>query len=131
MTDPQTAQSSAIRLAELSNEVEELEASRLLLIQRLEKLRAQLLESGNRTATIRASVDFLSEQLTDIAIAQMDLLEAELREVGLGVENSKRESVSLLFESSSIEETIAEAEDELERLSQSILEGKAKTPRGH
>src|SRR5687767_1069163 len=105
MTDPRIAQATAIKLTEISNEVEELEDSRLALIQRLEGLRTNLLETGSRTATIRASLDFLTEHLTDVALAQMSLLEAELREVGLGVEAVQRESSTLLFESSSLEET--------------------------
>lgn len=131
MTDPQSAQSTAIRLAELSNEIEELEASRSSLLQRLDKLRATLLETGSRTATARATLDFLMEHLTDVALAQMSLLEAELREVGFGAETTGRESLSLLFEATSLEETIAESEDEIERLSRLVLEGKAKNPRGH
>ena len=131
MTDPRIAQATAIKLSEISNEVEELEASRLALILRLEGLRTNLLETGSRTATIRASLDFLTEHLTDVALAQMSLLEAELREVGLGVEAVQRDSSTLLFESSSLEETILDSEEELENLSRLILEGKAKNPRGH
>ena len=131
MTDPRIAQATAIKLTEISNEVEELEASRLALILRLEGLRTNLLETGSRTATIRASLDFLTEHLTDVALAQMSLLEAELREVGLGVEAVQRDSSTLLFESSSLEETILDSEEELENLSRLILEGKAKNPRGH
>ena len=131
MTDPRIAQATAIKLTEISNEVEELEASRLALIQRLDGLRTNLLETGSRTATIRASLDFLTEHLTDVALSQMSLLEAELREVGLGVEAAQRESSTLLFESSSLEETILDSEEELENLSRLILEGKAKNPRGH
>jgi hypothetical protein len=131
MTDPRTAQATALELAEISNEVDDLEASRLALIQRLELLRSSLLETGSRTATIRASLDFLTEHLTDVALAQMSLLEAELREVGFGVETANREAAALLFESNSIEETITDSEDELENLSRLILEGRAKNLRGH
>jgi hypothetical protein len=131
MTDPRIAQATAIKLTEISNEVEELEASRLSLMQRLDGLRFILLETGSRTAIIRASLDFLTEHLTDVAHAQMSLLEAELREVGLGVEAVQRDSSTLLFESGSLEETISDSEEELENLSRLILEGKAKNPRGH
>lgn len=131
MTDPLTSQSTAIRLADLSNEIEEIEASRLALIQRLDALRATLLDTGSRTATVRACLDFLTEHLTDLAIAHMGILEAELREVGFGIERANRESASLHFESSSMEETVTESEDELEDLSRLILEGRARNPRGH
>ena len=131
MTDPRIAQSTAIRLTELSDELDEIEASRLALIKRLDALRSTLMDSGSRTATIRASIDFFTEHLTDIAIAQMSLLEAELGEVGLRVETSTLESASMIFESGSIEETLVDSEDELEQLSRIILEGKVKNPRGH
>jgi hypothetical protein len=131
MTDPLTAQSTAIKLAELSHEIEELETSRLSVLQRLEKLQSLLIASGNRTTTARASVDFLTEHLTDIAIAQVRLLEAEVREIASGLEGLSRESMGVAFESNSLEETFNDVEEEIEHLSMFVLEGKVKASRGH
>lgn len=131
MTDPLTAQNTAIKLAEISHEIEELEASRFSILQRIEKLRSLLVASANRTTTARASIDFLTEHLTDIAIAQVRLLEAEVREMASGIEGLSKDSVSLAFESSSLEETMNEVEDEIERISVIVLEGNGKASRGH
>jgi len=131
MTDPLTAQLTAIKLAEISHEIEELESSRLSILQRIEKLRTSLLAAGNRTTTARASADFLTEHLTEIAIAQVRLLEAEVREIASGLENLSRESVTATFESNSLDETFNEVEEEFERISMIVLDGNAKTSRGH
>lgn len=131
MTDPLTAQLTAIKLSELSHEIEELENNRLSVLQRIETLRSLLLANGNRTTTARASVDFLTEHLTDIAISQVRLLEAEVREIASGLEGLGKESFSIAFESQSLEETYSEVEDEVERVSMMVLEGKVKASRGH
>ncbi|MBI3650028.1 MAG: hypothetical protein HY231_03145 [Acidobacteria bacterium] len=131
MTDPFTAQSTAIKLAELSHEIEELESSRQAILQRLDKLRALVLTSGNRALTARASVDFLTDHLTEIAFAQVRLLEAEVREIASGLESLSRESVTLAFESGSLDDTMAEVEDEIERISGLVLDGNCKPSRGH
>ncbi len=131
MTDPLTAQLTAIKLADLSHEIEELESSRLSVLQRLEKLRSLLIASGNRTTTARASVDFLTEHMTDIAFAQVRLLEAEVREIASGLEGLSRESFSVAFESSSLDETFNEVEEDIEHISMIVLEGKVKATRGH
>jgi hypothetical protein len=131
MTDPLTAQLTAIKLAEISHEIEELESSRLSILQRIEKLRTLLVAAGNRTTTARASADFLTEHLTEIAIAQVRLLEAEVREIASGLENLSRESVTAAFESSSLDETFNEVEEEFERISMIVLDGNAKPSRGH
>lgn len=131
MTDPLTAQTTAIKLAEISHEIEELESSRQAVLHRIEKLRSLLIASGNRTSTARASVDFLTDHLTEIAFAQVRLLEAEVREIASGLESLNRESASMAFESGSLDETINEVEDEIERISTIVLDGKGKTSRGH
>jgi chromosome segregation ATPase len=131
MTDPLTAQLTAIKLAELSHEIEELETTRLSVLQRIEKLRSVLMTSGNRTTSARASVDFLTEHLTDIAIAQVRLLEAEVREIASGLEGLGRESFSVAFESNSLDETYNDVEEEIEHISMIVLEGKVKPSRGH
>jgi chromosome segregation ATPase len=131
MTDPLTAQTTAIKLAEISHEIEELESGRLSVLQRIEKLRSLLITSGNRTSTARASVDFLTEHLTEIAFAQVRLLEAEVREIANGLESLSQESATMTFETGSLDETISEVEDEIERISMIVLEGKSKTSRGH
>ena len=131
MTDPLTAQLTAIKLAEISHEVEELESSRLSILQRIEKLRSLLIAAGNRTTTARASADFLTEHLTEIAIAQVRLLEAEVREIASGLENLSRESITAAFESNSLDETFNDVEEEFERISMIVLDGNVKTSRGH
>jgi hypothetical protein len=131
MTDPLTAQLTAIKLAEISHEIEELETTRLSVLQRIEKLRSLLMTSGNRTTSARASVDFLTEHLTDIAIAQVRLLEAEVREIASGLEGLGRESFSVAFESNSLDETYNDVEEEIEHISMIVLEGKVKPSRGH
>lgn len=131
MTDPLTAQMTAIKLAEIAHEIDELESNRLSILQRIEKLRSHILAAGNRTTSARASADFLTEHLTEIAIAQVRLLEAEVREIASGLEHLGKESFSAAFESSSLDETFTDVEEEIERLSMMVLSGEAKTSRGH
>jgi chromosome segregation ATPase len=131
MTDPLTAQLTAIKLAEIAHEIEELESSRLSILQRIERLRSLLMAAGNRTTTARASTDFLTEHMTDVAIAQVRLLEAEVREIASGLDHLGRESNSAAFETNSLEDTFNDVEEEIERLSMVVLSGEVKSSRGH
>ncbi len=121
-----------MRLAELSHEIEELEDSRAAMLARLDKLRAALIASGNRTTAMRASVDLLCEHFTNLMTTMTELhaLEQEMQDIGREIAQSGRESSLLSFEADSLQEMLEEAEDELERLS-AILQGKARHPRGH
>jgi chromosome segregation ATPase len=131
MKDPAIAQASVIMLAELTQEIEDLELSRQAILQRLDSLRTLLLNAGNQTTKLRASVDLLSEHMTDLAFAEVIKLENEIRKIGLGLTNADKETSLLLFEGESLEETLADTEDDLERFSQYIIEGKPKLTRGH
>ena len=51
MNDPRAAEATALRLAELSHEIDELESSRAALLKRVDALRTTLLLAGNRTTT--------------------------------------------------------------------------------
>jgi len=131
MKDPATQQATAIRLAEISHEIDELESSRLLMLERVERLREQILKSGNRTTSVRASVDLLSEHLSDIAFAEMIKLETHMRDLGIGFDSINQDFDSLRFETESLDHSIADMEDDLERLSHNVIDGKSKYPRGH
>ncbi len=131
MKDPATQQATAIRLTELSHEIDNLEASRLLILDRVERLREVILKSGNRTTSVRASVDLLSEHLTDIAFAEMIKLETHMRDLGITFDAIHQEFDSLYFETESLDYSITDLEDDLERLSHNATDDKPKYPRGH
>jgi len=132
MTDPRNAEAAAMRLAELSHEIEELEDSRAALIKRVDQIRATLIMAGNRAITMRASIDLLCEHLTNMVttMAELHALEQEIQDVGRGIEENERGSSMLSFEADSFQEMLDEAEEELERLSL-LLQGKARPTRGH
>jgi len=119
----------ASRLARLLRDIEELEKTRTALLQRVERTRSSLLVAGNRTAAIRASVDLLCDHITDVvaSAAEMSMLEAADR----GVEEVRRESSGLAFEAESLQETLDEADEELERLSSILVERRGKHSKGH
>jgi chromosome segregation ATPase len=133
MNDPRTAEATAIKLAELSHEVDELETNRASLLKRIDAMRAALLSVGNRTTAMRASVDLLCEHISNVVMAMTELraLEEEINEIGQGLAGSTEEVVNLSFESESLSDTLDEAEEELERLSSILIEGKRRNPRGH
>jgi chromosome segregation ATPase len=131
MKDPAAQQATAIRLAEVSHELDDLEASRLLLLERIERLREKVLKSGNRATSTRAAVDLLSEHITDVAFAEMMKLETHLRDLGIGFDSILQDFDSLHFESESLDHSISDVEDEVERVSRQMLDGKSKYPRGH
>jgi len=133
MNDPRTAETTAIRLAELSHELDELETSRIALIKRVDALRATLIAGGNRTTAMRASIDLLCEHITNLVTAMADLraLEAEMREIGQRLDGAEDDAQRMGFESDSLSETLDEAEEELERLSSILIDGRERHPRGH
>jgi uncharacterized coiled-coil DUF342 family protein len=133
MNDPRAAEATAIRLAELSHEIDELEMSRNALLKRVETLRNALLTAGNRTTSMRASVDLLCEHIAGVvtAMAELRALEAEIRDMGFEMTANSRNTVNLVFEADSLSETLDEAEDEMEQLSSILTEGKSRDSRGH
>jgi chromosome segregation ATPase len=132
MTDPQNAEAAAMRLAELSHEIEELEDSRAALLERVDRLRAYLIASGNRTLSMRASIEMLCEHLTNLVTTMADLhaIEQEMQEIGRGVADGDKDATAISFEADSLQEMLDDAEEELERLS-AILQGRSRHPRGH
>ena len=132
MNERRPSETAAIRLAELSSELDELESSRAALLKRVESTRDELLTAGDRIAAVRASVDLLCEHMADVvSIDELRLIEDEIRDIGMGVDELGKESTRQSFESDSLRETLDEAEQELERLSEILVEGKARNPRGH
>src|SRR5215510_3780985 len=131
MKDPAAQQATAIRLAEVSHELDDLEASRLLLLERIERLREKVLKSGNRATSTRAAVDLLSEHITDVAFAEMMKLETHLRDLGIGFDSILQDFDSLHFESESLDHSVSDIEEDVERVSRQMTDGKSKYPRGH
>jgi len=123
----------ASRLARLLRDIEELEKTRTALLQRVERTRSGLVVAGNRTAAIRASVDLLCDHITDVvsSSAEMSMLEHDIQASDRGVEEIQRESSGLAFESESLQETLDEADEELERLSSILVERRGKHSKGH
>jgi chromosome segregation ATPase len=133
MTDQRIAESAAIKLAELSREIDELENGRAALLDRLDRVRGTLLLAGNRTTAMRASVDLLCEHVSNVVMAMAELraLEDEMREIGGGLSDNTQASSGLSFEANGLLDSLDEAEDQLERLSSILVEGKVRPPRGH
>ena len=133
MNDPRAAEATAIQLAELSHEIDELENSRAALLQRVEALRSTLLAAGNRTTSMRASVDLLCEHIAGVvnAMAELRELEIEIRDRRMEMAVSTRETGNLVFEADSLQDTLDEAEEEMERLSVILTDGKIRQLRGH
>lgn len=123
----------ASRLAHLLSDVEELEKTRTALLNRIESARARLLAAGNRTAAIRASVDLLCDHITEVVTAAtgLSILDQEMHDIEQGVKEAARDALGLGFETDSLQETIDEADEELERLSSILVERRGKHSRGH
>jgi predicted nucleic acid-binding Zn-ribbon protein len=123
----------ASRLARLLRDVEELEKTRSALLQRVDRARSGLVLAGDRTAAIRASVDLLCDHISDVvtAAAEMTILEHEIQEADRNLEEVRREVSGLAFESESLQETLDEADEELERLSSILVERRGKHSKGH
>jgi len=123
----------ASRLARLLSDIEELEKARTALLSRVDNARARLLAAGNRTAEIRASVDLLCDHITEVTTAatELSILDQEMRDVEQGVKEAVSETSRLGFETDSVQDTLDEAEEELERLSSILVERRGKHTRGH
>jgi hypothetical protein len=123
----------ATKLARLLRDIEELEKTRSALLERVEKTRSDLIAAGNRTASIRASVDLFCDHLTDVATAaaELSLIEQDIQTTDRGLEEARKEASGSEFESDSLRETLDEADDELERLSSIFVDRKVKHPKGH
>ena len=123
----------ASRLARLLRDIEELEKTRSALLQRVERTRSGLVSAGDRTAAIRASVDLLCDHISDVvtAAAEMTILEHEIQEADRNLEEVRREVAGMAFESDSLQETLDEADEELERLSSILVERRGKHSKGH
>lgn len=130
MTNPPD---EASRLAGLLGEIEAIESTRMSLLKRVERVRSSLLAAGERTMAMRASVELLCDHVTDVmtTAAEFSMLERELQEFELGVEQAGKESAGIAFESESFQETLKDADEDLERLSALLLERKVKPSRGH
>lgn len=133
MANIANTEAAAARLAELSREIEDLEDGRAGLLMRIDQLRSSLVSAGQRTASMRASVDLFVEHITTLIASMEELraLEEEMRELNRGLSGTERESTAMVFEVESFNETVAEAEEELERISAILFQGKIKLPRGH
>jgi regulator of replication initiation timing len=121
------------RLAEILGALDELEKSRLVLLARVESLRQKLLAAGDRTTTMRASVDLLSDHIDDLSASQAEAsaLELELPEIQKSIEEAIAEAAGLTFESESLHETLNETDQDLERLASIFVERPGKRSRGH
>ena len=123
----------ASRLARLLRDIEELEKARTVLLRRVELSRARLLEAGNRTAAIRASVDLLCDHISDVVTSEdeISMLENEIRESDRSLEEVRREASGLVFEAESFQETLDEVDEEFERLSSILVGRRNKNTKGH
>jgi len=130
MTDRPT---EASKLGTLLEEIEHLEHTRTALLKRVESARSNLIEAGNKAASMHASVDLLCDHLSDMTSTaeEISTLEREIREVERGLEHIGADTSGLIFEAESLHETLNEADDELERLSLILIERKGKHSKGH
>ena len=133
MNDKTIGESAAIRLGEMSREIDDLEKGRIALLTRLDQLRARLHDDGQRTGAARASVELLCEHLSNVSNVMADLqaLEDELRAARRGMEDEARIALNLAFETDGLEDALDELEMDLEKTSTVLINGKTRTPRGH
>ena len=133
MGDPGHNSETAIDLIELHREVEELEAGRTGLLKRIEQARAGLVTAGERTAKLRAAVGILREHLASNAAAASNLraIRDEMMAIGQSMGELSAETLGMLFEADGLRESLIEAEDEMERLLEILVEGKPRYSRGH
>ena len=133
MSEHGIGETTAIRLAELSREIDELEKGRAALLGRVIDLRDQLQESGHRTAAMRASVDLLCEHISNVTtvMAELQVIEDELRTVSGALEDDGKAVAGVVFEADGLQDALDEAENELERISTILINGKSRSPRGH
>jgi hypothetical protein len=122
-----------MRLADLSHELDELEKGRLALARRVEELRGKLRASGQQTAEIKASVALLCEHVSSVTTVMSDLevIEEELRTVSGNLEDAGKVTQGMAFEGEGLQDALDEAENELDRISTIMINGKIRSPRGH
>ena len=133
MIDPGNVETVAIRLAELSREIDDLERGRANLLERLNRAREAMNAACQRTAAMRASLDLLCDHIRSSAVTLTELhaIEEEMNEIRTDMEENSKEARSLLFEADSFSEALDETEDDLEHLSSIFIEGKSNRSRGH
>lgn len=124
---------AASRLVRLLGEIEHLEQARAALLMRVERTRSGLLAAGDRGSAMRASAELLCDHISDVGAAseELSMLEREMQDVEQSVEKFGKEASGLAFEAESLQETLNEADEELERLSLLLIERKTKQSRGH
>ncbi|HJZ67508.1 MAG TPA: hypothetical protein VKF81_05130 [Blastocatellia bacterium] len=128
-----TNETEELSLDRLLGELDELESVRAALLERVEQLRVRLLEAGDRSVGIRASVQLLCDHISVVMTEtpEIEALEQEMRGVERDVGSIGKESSGLEFESDSLQSTLEEAEQELDRLSSILVERKVRHPKGH
>ena len=133
MSEHGIGEATAIRLAELSREIDELEKGRVALLRRVIDLRDKLQDSGHRTAAMRASVDLLCEHISNVTtvMAELQVIVEELRTVSGALEEDSKSAPGVVFEADGLQDALDEAENELERISTILINGKSRSPRGH
>ena len=126
-------QDVAISLVDLSSEIDDLDEARLALAKRLDHARSCLSAAGERTATLRASAELLRNHLAANAEVAADLrvIREEMRQIGKSITEVTVESLGMLFEAEGVQDSLAEAEEEMERLITILVEGRPRDCRGH
>jgi chromosome segregation ATPase len=133
MTNSQTNRSAARRLGKLGRELDLLESGRASLIGRIEEALTNLEGAGQRLAAMRATVDLFCDHLSSAASiqAEIEAIEREIFEAEKEMAIACQESSELVFEVRSLEDSVEDAEAELERLSSILIEGRGGHQRGH
>src|SRR5438128_8861276 len=126
-------ETEGLRLARLLGEIDELETIRAALLERAERLRVRLLQAGDRSVGMRASVQLLCDHVSDAITeaAEIEALEQEMLGAEQEVGGIGRESSGLEFELTSWQESLDDAEQDLEQLSSILIERKLRHSRGH
>ena len=125
-------EAAAIKLAELSHEIAELEGISTAILQRLEMIKEEVQSSAQRLTAASATVELLCEHIGEFSTVMDEAtqVEEELRELNDAVSEKDLETKQVLFESRSLRASLEELDEETERLSQ-FLEGRSRRPRGH
>src|SRR5689334_747911 len=128
MNIPARSEEAVIRLAELSAEIDELESGRSSLIKRIEAVHLGLQEAGGRAAEIRASIAMVKEHLAENASAAAELraIREEVLELEQSMSAASAESLGLLFEADGLQDSIGEAEEEMNTLLTILIEGSGR-----